>query len=600
MEYTALYREWRPNTFDEIVGQDTIVKTLKNQIKGERIGHAYLFCGPRGTGKTSTAKIFARAVNCLQPDDANPCGVCSVCTQTMDGNTMDIIEIDAASNNGVDEIRDLRDKAKFPPAIGRYKVYIIDEVHMLSTGAFNALLKTLEEPPSHIIFILATTEPHKLPATIISRCQRYDFKLIELRTIVEQLRHIASNIGVEVEEEALYTIARWSEGGMRDALSLLDQCIGFCDNVVSNSDVLEILGTADEHFMFQMVDFVLRGDVAGALEGINRLIEDGVDISVFVKDIIVHLRALLIIKTCRENFADLIDASPATIEAYGEQAKRAGEKRLFRAIELFASLESELKWSNQPRVLLELTITRICRPEEEYDNDAILDRLETLEQKIYNIENGAYVPPVEEIKSKDKLSSINKKESLDDISVDVKSSADKEDIETPTTQIEETIPFSKAGTKKIKSKPKTQKVEKDVHESKEEEKAKDVSKSSVDIAKMWPQIMKVIKKERVAIYSLLIEAQCVYKGGNIVTLIFPPDQGFFVAAVEKDSNREFIESIIKKVTGSDIDIRCCLEGEDVGSSFESEQEDEEDAIVQKAIEIFGKDRIEIVDGEEEK
>lgn len=595
MEYTALYREWRPNTFDEIVGQDTIVRTLKNQIKGDRIGHAYLFCGPRGTGKTSTAKIFAKAVNCLQPDDANPCGVCSICSQSIAGNTMDVIEIDAASNNGVDEIRDLRDKAKFPPAIGRYKVYIIDEVHMLSTGAFNALLKTLEEPPSHIIFILATTEPHKLPATIISRCQRYDFKLIQLSVIVNQLRQVASTKDIEVEEDALYTIARWSEGGMRDALSLLDQCIGFCGNSVSNNDVLAILGTADERFMFQMVDFIIQGNVAGALEGVNRLIEDGVDISVFVKDITVHLRSLLIVKTCEDNFATLIDASPATLKAYEEQAKGAGEMRLFRAIEIFAHLESELKWANQPRILLELAIAKICRPEEEEDYDAILDRLETLEQKLYNIDMGVVAETRTTVSAADNTV---KKESLGDTAVAAKLSEDKKRDRELEKKAEATQSVSKAESQKMVDIPEVEKLDNDVPEPKAE--GKGVSRPFVDMAKTWPKIMKMIKKERVAIYSLLIEARCIYKGGNVATLVFPPDQGFFVTAIEKDSNRKFIEEMIKKVTGIDISIRCCLEGEDTNSFEVESKKDEDDEMVEKAIELFGRENIQIVDDEGKK
>ncbi len=588
MEYTALYREWRPETFDEIVGQDTIVRTLKNQIKSGRIGHAYLFCGPRGTGKTSTAKIFARAVNCLQPDDASPCGKCSVCSQSVGGNTMDVIEIDAASNNGVDEIRDLRDKAKFPPAIGRYKVYIIDEVHMLSTGAFNALLKTLEEPPPHIIFILATTEPQKLPATIISRCQRYDFKLILLSEIVDQLRQVASTMDIRIEEDALYTIGRWSEGGMRDALSLLDQCIGFCGKSVSNSDVLAILGTADESFMFQMVDYILDGDVTGALKGVNTLVEDGVDISVFVKDIINHLRALLIIKTCNKNYAGLIDASQATLDAYCHQAKKAGEMRLFRALETFIELESDLKWSNQPRVLLELAMARLCRPEEEESYDALLDRLEILEQRLENINVDAYVPPASKARETalSQGKSAKEQETMEDKSDAVQEVNISPDLSIPQTEV------SKEGmddTPRLSAEKSDRTKESDMSPLQDEKKK---NKESVDIAKMWPQVMKAIKKERVAIYSLLIEARCIYKGGNIVILVFPPDQGFFVTAIEKEDNRKFIEEMILKVTGSSVNIRCRLEGEDTNPF-----EEDDDVVVKKAIEIFGEERVQVVDEE---
>ncbi|NMA96170.1 MAG: DNA polymerase III subunit gamma/tau, partial [Clostridiales bacterium] len=349
MGYTALYRKWRPETFDDIVGQDTIVKTLENQINLGRIGHAYLFSGPRGTGKTSTAKVFAKAVNCTDDKNANPCGKCKVCLRSAAGDMLDIIEIDAASNNGVDEIRDLRNKAKFPPTLGRFKIYIIDEVHMLSQGAFNALLKTLEEPPPHVIFILATTEAHRLPATIISRCQHFAFKLILLKDIVDHLRSISQISNITIDDEALYTIARWAQGGLRDAISLFDQCIGFSGNKISNEDVLSMLGTANEPFMFEMVDAILEGDITFAFNSVDMLIQDGRDISIFVRDIITHMRNLLIIKASNNKASSLIDASPSTVELYKKQAKTAGQMRVFRAVDLFVSLESELKWSNQPR-----------------------------------------------------------------------------------------------------------------------------------------------------------------------------------------------------------------------------------------------------------
>lgn len=569
MEYTALYREWRPNTFDDIAGQDTIVQTLKNQIRTGRIGHAYLFSGPRGTGKTSTAKIFARAVNCLDQEDVNPCGKCSVCAHSLGGNTMDIIEIDAASNNGVDEIRDLRDKAKFPPAIGRYKVYIIDEVHMLSTGAFNALLKTLEEPPPHIIFILATTEPHKLPATIISRCQRYDFKLILLDTIINRLRRVTQNTGVEIEEEALYTIARWSEGGMRDALSLLDQCIGFCGNRVSNNDVLAILGTADEGFIFDMVDSILAGDGTSALRSVDKLVKDGRDISVFVRDLTAHMRNLLIMKTCNDNFAGLIDASPATLSAYEKQAKKAGTMRIFRAVEMFVELESELKWASQPRVLLELTIAKLCRPEEERSYDALLDRLETIEEKMHDIDTGDYIPQT----------SPTKRVQQDD----VPASTQKKKGDKPTEIAKDHI------VNRV--------VDKSDDDLSQESKKDDVQgdeTQDIDLAKMWPQILKMIKKERIAIYPLLIDTELIYNGGNIASLVFPPNQGFYMAAIETQNNKKFIEDMILKASKKEVTIKCHLEGQ---STSVFEKEDEEDMVVKKAIEIFGKDNVQIVDEE---
>ena len=381
MEYTALYRQWRPEIFDDVIGQDAIVRILKNQIESNRIGHAYLFCGSRGTGKTSTAKVFAKAVNCLSPVNGNPCLSCDACQKLSLENNMDIIEIDAASNNGVDEIRDLRDKVKYPPVVGRYRVYIIDEVHMLSTGAFNALLKTLEEPPQHIIFILATTEPHRLPATILSRCQRYNFKRIPNKAIVERLKTVAHKSQVQTEEEALSTIARWAEGSMRDALSLMDQCIGFCGNYVTNDDVVAILGTADQEFIFKVAQNIIEGNSSELFHMVETLIEDGRDVPVFVRDLIQHLRNLLVVKVCKEP-ASLIDVGQDTMEAYIQQTQGTGRERLIRAIEILCALEADMKWSTQPRVLLEMALVRICRPEQEETLDALMDRMEKLEQQI--------------------------------------------------------------------------------------------------------------------------------------------------------------------------------------------------------------------------
>jgi len=336
-EYKALYRKHRPDSFDGIVGQDMVIRTLKNQIKNGQIAHAYLFCGPRGTGKTSTAKVFSKAINCENIKEDGPCGVCDVCESMASGSNMDIIEIDAASNNSVDDVRDLREKVKFPPTKGSYKVYIIDEVHMLSQGAFNALLKTLEEPPKHVVFILATTEPHKLPATILSRCQRFDFKRIGQGTIVEWIRSIAQKEGLDIEESALYSIARQAEGGARDALSLLDQSMGLYGKKISNEGILSILGTASQDFLFTTVDDLIAGRVQGLLEAINKLVDNGKDLSVFVKGLNGHLRDMLVAKLC-DKPSDLIDRESSELDRLINQAQGASETRLVRAVEILSEL----------------------------------------------------------------------------------------------------------------------------------------------------------------------------------------------------------------------------------------------------------------------
>lgn len=298
--YQALYRQYRPKTFDEVLGQRHITNILKNQIVKENIGHAYLFSGTRGTGKTSTAKIFARAVNCLSPENGNPCNKCEICQGILDESIMDVIEMDAASNRKIDDIRELKDKVIYPPTRAKYKVYIIDEVHMLTTEAFNALLKTLEEPPKHLIFILATTEPQKLPQTILSRCQRFDFKRITSKDLIENMRNICNNLKIDVEDDVLRLIARNTDGAMRDALSLLEQCLAIGETRITYEDAVNILGIVNSQTIFDIVDKVIDKNIEEGLELINQVIENGKDIHQFIKDFLYHFRNLMIVKTTKD------------------------------------------------------------------------------------------------------------------------------------------------------------------------------------------------------------------------------------------------------------------------------------------------------------
>ena len=379
MSYKALYRKWRPEFFRDVVGQEVIVRTLRAQITSGHIAHAYLFTGPRGTGKTSMAKIFARAINCLEPEEGDACGKCGVCL-ALKGEAMDIIEMDAASNNGVDEIRALRENIVFPPAVGRYKVYIIDEVHMLSQGAFNALLKTLEEPPEHAVFILATTEVHKLPATILSRCQRFNFKSISVSDISGYLKKVLKASGAEFEPQAVDLIARSAEGGMRDALSIADMCLSYCGSNVGYEDVVSILGTADREFMFKCADTLINSDVKGALDACAQLTDRGGDIGVFMRDIMSHLSDVLTAKLAGK---EALTALPDDIVSrLLEQGERADADRLMRAIELLAQAESELKQHSRPKVILSAVMARICTPRLEEDALALRDRISVLEQKL--------------------------------------------------------------------------------------------------------------------------------------------------------------------------------------------------------------------------
>ena len=377
----ALYRKFRPDEFEDVKGQDAIVKTLKNQIKADRIGHAYLFCGTRGTGKTTIAKIFARAVNCDHPREGSPCGQCPSCRAIGAGSSMNVIEIDAASNNGVDNIREIREEVAYSPTEGRYKVYIIDEVHMLSTGAFNALLKTLEEPPSYVIFILATTEAHKIPVTILSRCQRYDFRRITIDAIAARLEELMEKEQVEVEPKAIRYIAKAADGSMRDALSLLDQCIAFyLGERLTFEKVLEVLGAVDTEVFSDMLQKILRQDVAGVIILLEELVAQGREPGQFVTDFTWYLRNLLLLQSS-DNMEDVLDISSENLQLLKEESAMAEPEQLIRYIRIFSELSGQLKYSSQKRVLLEVALIKLCRPQMEQDYGSLLGRIEQLEQK---------------------------------------------------------------------------------------------------------------------------------------------------------------------------------------------------------------------------
>lgn len=391
MSYQALYRKWRPQSFEDVKGQEHIVTTLKNQIRLGRVGHAYLFCGTRGTGKTTVAKIFAKAVNCQHPVDGSPCGECAMCKAIQSQTSMNVIEIDAASNNGVDNIREIRDEVEYSPTEGRYKVYIIDEVHMLSIGAFNALLKTLEEPPEYVIFILATTEAHKIPVTILSRCQRYDFRRITVDTITGRLDELAKREGMDVEDKALRYIARAADGSMRDALSLLDQCVAFYLNErLTYEHVLDILGAVDTSVFSRLLRYVMDRDVAGALKLVEEVVIQGRELGQFVTDFTWYLRNLMLIQSS-DQLEDVLDMSSENLNALKEEAAQIKQAVLMRYIRIFSELTNQLRYSTQKRVLIELAIVKLCRPQMENNYESILNRLAVLEDMM---ERGAAAAPV--------------------------------------------------------------------------------------------------------------------------------------------------------------------------------------------------------------
>ncbi len=390
MSYTALYRKFRPDTFEDVKGQDHIVTTLKNQIRAGRIGHAYLFTGTRGTGKTTVAKIFARTVNCENPTQEGPCGECRICRAIAAGASMNVIEIDAASNNGVDNIREIVEEVSYSPAEGKYKVYIIDEVHMLSIGAFNALLKTLEEPPSYVIFILATTEVHKLPITILSRCQRYDFKRITIDTIAARMRQLTEVEQVQVEEKALRYIAKAADGSMRDALSLLDQCIAFhLGNELTYDKVLDVLGAVDTEVFSRLLRCVLEQDVLGCVQLLEEIVMQGRELTQFVTDFTWYMRNLLLVQSS-DNLEDVIDMSSDNLARLKEEAALMDMNRIIRYIRIFSELSGQIRYASQKRILVEIALIKLCRPSMETSQEALLDRIRDVEEKV---ENGVAVLP---------------------------------------------------------------------------------------------------------------------------------------------------------------------------------------------------------------
>ncbi|WP_300257434.1 DNA polymerase III subunit gamma/tau [Clostridium sp.] len=408
MAYKALYREWRPQTFNDVVGQEHITTTLKNQIINERTAHAYLFCGTRGTGKTSTAKVMAKALNCLDLKDGEPCNQCEMCKKINEGLAIDITELDAASNNGVDNIRDIIDDVQYPPQEARFKVYIMDEVHMLSIGAVNAFLKTLEEPPKNVVFILATTDPQKLPITILSRCQRFDFKRISRKDITGRLRKIVTEQGIFCDDKSLDLVARVSDGAMRDSLSILDQAISIGDGKVDYDELVSMLGLVTNDNLFKIVDSIIKRDIESAMEIIEELVLTGKDMTLFIKDLIVHYRNLLMIKVT-SNPEEVLDTAEENIEKLKVQGAKLKVEEIMRCIRIVQECDEEAKLSKQARVYLELAVIKMCKIEYDTSKEVMLARINKLEQVIKS-GNIKVNTNLEEFKSQVSNESSNKKD----------------------------------------------------------------------------------------------------------------------------------------------------------------------------------------------
>lgn len=540
--YQALYRKYRPKNFKELLGQSHITTTLKHQVERENIGHAYLFSGTRGTGKTSAAKILSRAVNCLNPIDGEPCNQCENCISILEDTNMDVIEMDAASNNSVDDIRELRDKVIYPPSKLKYKVYIVDEVHMLSKGAFNALLKTLEEPPKHLIFILATTEPERLPQTILSRCQRFDFKRITNSDLVYNMKNITEEIGVKVEDEVLKLIARNSDGAMRDALSLLDQCISFNREEIIYEDALSLLGIANKDIIFEMIDDINSKNLEKALFTIDEIIQTGKDINQFIKDIINHLRNLLIVKVSK-NPKEILNIDE--IDNYLEQSKSTDIEYILKTLEIMNDADAKAKWSTNPRIILEMAVIKLVKSEKKL---SLEDRVKELEMII---ESGEY-----------------------------------HKSQTPISNIENR-------TVKQVEKPKSQEVKKE--EFKKEETKKEIlddgSELTIEqIKRQWELVIREIKSKKISIYALIIEGEVLFYENNQLTVGYEKGFEFHRDAINVDNNKKIVEAIVSTHFNKNIALRFIMKGSKIKE--EPKKKDSEEA-VKKVIDFFGEEIVEI-------
>ena len=521
MAYTALYREWRPRTFYDVVGQEHITTTLKNQILNNRIAHAYLFCGTRGTGKTSTAKVFAKALNCLNLKDGEPCNECEMCRKINEGLAIDVTELDAASNNGVDKIRDIIDDVKYPPQEAKYKVYIMDEVHMLSAGAVNAFLKTLEEPPNNVIFILATTDPQKLPITILSRCQRFDFKRINNGEITARLRKIVNDQNVLADERSLNLIARVSDGAMRDSLSILDQAISMGNGNVDYNTVVSMLGLVTNEHLFNLVNAIIQRSVEKSIEIIEDVIYSGKDIYLFIKDLIAHYRNLLMVKVTN-NPEEVLDMSEENIALIKEQGARLRAEEIMRCIRILQEAENNAKLSKQARLYCELAIIKMCKIEYDTSSEVMLTRLNKLEE---NLKNGSIKVATVESQNNN-INAVNK--SINNV---------ESKKPTQTQHIEETLSGNSDSRITIN-----------------------------DVQKAWRDILEAFKARRAMVISSLIQiGKPIACANGIVTVQFEKQYQFSRDRLSESKNKPIINEVFSEILQENIKVNFVVEEDNKGS-----------------------------------
>jgi DNA polymerase-3 subunit gamma/tau len=539
MSYLVLARKWRPQKFEDVVNQKHVVLTLQNALKTNRLANAYLFAGPRGIGKTTIARILAKAINCEKGKKENPCNECDSCKDITEGRSLDVLEIDGASNRGIDEVRNLRESLKYAPNPGKYKIYIIDEVHMLTTEAFNALLKTLEEPPSRVMFMFATTEPHKVPATIISRCQRFDFKRISINEIIEQLKHVCAQEQIDIDNDSLHLIARKAEGSMRDSQSLLDQAISFGGTKIVANDIIDILGVIDWEIYFNFANFIIENDLKGAFQLVEDIFNNGHDLVEFLLGVNEHLRNILIAKTVGS--VDLIEASDNYRQRYRELTTQFEEKDLLRLIQIASDAQYGIKRSSNPRLFLEMVVTKMIQLDKVQKIDTLIHSIDFFKEKILegnsaiNHHSKPGSTPTDQAKvslTTDKTY-INQKKSFDSEKSIVRDSEDKKTLQqVDDNQVIETFSLNQI----------------------EQTNQNRIAVSLEMIKGQWSYIIEEIKKKKIALGSFLNEGWPERIEGNELIVAFGMENGFHISSINR--NRRSIEEIIREIIGSPLRIKC--------------------------------------------
>ncbi|MBP1744931.1 MAG: polymerase subunit gamma/tau [Firmicutes bacterium] len=539
MSYTALYREWRPSTFDDVVGQKHITVTLKNQILKNRIAHAYLFCGTRGTGKTSTAKILAKAVNCLDIQNGEPCNKCEMCRKINAGILIDVIEMDAASKRKLEDIKDIIENVKYPPQEGRYKVYIMDEVHMLTAEAVNAFLKTLEEPPGNVIFILATTDPQKLPVTILSRCQKFDFRRIKSSEIFDRLRRIVDEQGILADDKSLHLIGRMSDGAMRDALSILDQAISMGEGKVQYENVLDMLGLVTNENLIRLTDAIIGRDIDRSMKVVDEVVYSGRDIYNFIRDMISHMRNLLVVKVS-QNATDILDMSDENIELLSDQASNIRIEEIMRNIRILQDTEEQTKWIKQSRIYLELAVIKMCKIEYDTSKEVVLARLNRLEE---SYRQGEVKVSCERIIEREQAPAAESKAA-------VQPRAKKEESIRPV--MDENM---------------------------------ESSLTMDSVRKKWRDILEAFKARRMMVlFAALTTGEVTDCTNGVITIKYEPSYRFNKERLEKEDNRKAVNSLFSEVLGEQVSVRYRIDEDRSDVS-------KEDLIKQ----AFGEDFVEIIE-----